>query len=122
MLDESTLRRTVGDAGVMSRQTEVLMETASVPGNVIQVLTFDRSGGIGSAGSLTIFEMRDGTPMVGYMDANRGGRLVEDQQEAHGRMDFLNMIRVSALSPKESLEFMQEIRSEYNERLAQEHV
>jgi transcriptional regulator with XRE-family HTH domain len=120
VLDESTLRRVVGDAGVMSRQIGLLIEVASIPGNVVQVLTFDRSGGIGSAGSLAIFEIRDGKPMVGYMETNRGGRLIEDRQEVEGRMDFLNMIRVSALSPRESLEFMRQIRGEYHERMAQE--
>jgi transcriptional regulator with XRE-family HTH domain len=114
VLDESTLRRVVGNADVMGRQIDRLIAVAETPGNVIQVLTFKNGGGIGSAGSLTIFELRDGAGMVAYMETNRGGRLIEDRKELDGRVQFMSLIRVSALSPRDSTEFMREIRREYD--------
>jgi transcriptional regulator with XRE-family HTH domain len=114
VLDESTLRRVVGNPAVMARQLDKLIEASEIPGNIIQVLTFSKGGGIGSAGSLTIFELRGGAGMVAYLEANRGGRLIEDRQELDGRVQFMSLIRVSALSPRESIEFMQEIRREFS--------
>lgn len=111
VLDEGAIRRVVGDSGVLARQIDRLVEIATLPGNVIQILTFDRSGGIGIAGMITVYDIRNGLP-IGYTEANRGGRLIEDQTEVSERMTDINMIRVSALSPRESVEFMQKLRSD----------
>jgi transcriptional regulator with XRE-family HTH domain len=111
VIDESAFRRRFGGAKIMAMQVNRLMTLASVPGNVIQVLTFSASEDIGASGPIVVYEFKD-RPMVGYAECYRGGRLAQDAEESEEMLTKLNLIRMHALSPRESVAWMRTLRSE----------
>ncbi len=111
VLDESALRRIVGGLPVMREQLDRLITAASQPGTVLQILPFATGEGIGADGPISVYEF-SGAPTVVYTECNRGGRVIEDHAEVAEMMTKVSMIRVSALSPRTSLELIRKIRSE----------
>ena len=51
-----------------------------------------------------------------YTECNRGGRVIEDHAEVAEMMTKINMIRVSALSPRASVDLMREVRSQLDDQ------
>jgi transcriptional regulator with XRE-family HTH domain len=112
VIDEAAFRRVVGGTAVMAVQLDKLIAVASIPGNVIQVFPFTASRGLGGDGPLTIFEFPENHPVVGYAECYRGGRLVQDPTEGSEMLTKLNLIRASALSPRDSVAWMRTLRSD----------
>jgi hypothetical protein len=102
----------------MMQQIDQLIEVAMVPGNAIQVLKYAGGHGIGTPGPITVYDFEPGQPMVGYAECYHGGRVMEDAEEVSDIMADINLIRMCALSPMDSIEFMRKIRGEYNECVA----
>jgi transcriptional regulator with XRE-family HTH domain len=115
VLDESVLRRVVGSRAVMAEQIDRLITATSGRDTVIQVLTFADGEGVGSDGPISVYEF-SGAPSVCYTECNRGGRVIEDHAEVAEMMTKVNMIRVSALSPRASVDLMREIRSQLDDQ------
>jgi transcriptional regulator with XRE-family HTH domain len=115
VLDESVLRRIVGSREVMAEQIDRLINATAGPGTVIQVLTFAEGEGVGADGPISIYEFSE-APSVCYTECNRGGRVIEDHGEVAEMMTKINMIRVSALSPRASVDLMRKIRSDLDDR------
>jgi transcriptional regulator with XRE-family HTH domain len=115
VLDEGALRRVVGSVSIMAGQLDKLITVATTPGNVIQVLTHAHGGGMGVAGMINIWTLREGEGSpVAYTEANRGGRLITDHAEVAERIMDVDMIRAAALSQRDSIAYMQDIRREYD--------
>jgi transcriptional regulator with XRE-family HTH domain len=66
-------------------------------------------------GPISVYEF-SGAPSVCYTECNRGGRVIEDHAEVAEMMTKVNMIRVSALSPRASVDLMREIRSQLDDQ------
>jgi|tagenome__1003787_1003787.scaffolds.fasta_scaffold20766253_2 transcriptional regulator with XRE-family HTH domain len=111
VIDEAAFRRRFGGISVMAAQLDKLIAVAAVPGNLIQVLPFTISDDIGASEPIVVFELK-GQPMVGYAECYRGGRLVQDADESEAMLTKLNLIRVCALSPRESVAWIRTLRSE----------
>jgi transcriptional regulator with XRE-family HTH domain len=111
IIDESVLRRVVGSAKVMAAQLDRLIACAQTPGIVIQVVPFNARDHAGSDGPIEIYEFTDRATVI-YAECNRGGRIVEDPEEVADMTTTMNMIRASALSPRDTLDLMIKIRSE----------
>jgi transcriptional regulator with XRE-family HTH domain len=109
VIDESALRRVVGDTEIMRIQVDKLISLAETPRIVIQVLTFADGTGVGADGPISIFDFADGEPTVCWCECSRGGRMVESAKEVAETVTDLSLIRASALSPKASIEFMRKI-------------
>lgn len=114
VLDESVLRRMVGGADVMDAQLEKLITVGSAGGTILQVLPFAAGDQAGADGPITVYESNN-APAVCYTECYRAGRLVDDPGEVADMMMTLNMIRASALSPRDSLEMMRRIRREMHD-------
>lgn len=114
VLDESILHRIVGSTQIMSEQLDHVLTACGRPGMVVQVLTFATGEGIGADGPISVYEFSD-SPTVCYTECYRGGRLIEDRAEVAEMMTKINHIRVSALSPRASIERIREIRSRIND-------
>jgi transcriptional regulator with XRE-family HTH domain len=112
VIDESALRRVVGNAGIMRAQIDKLISLAETPRIVIQVLAFADGTGVGADGPITIFDFADGEPAVCWCECSRGGRMVESAREVAETVTDLSFIRASALSPTASIEFMRKIRGD----------
>ncbi len=115
VLDESVMHRIVGSPATMAEQLDQLITAASGPSTVVQILTFAEGEGVGSDGPISIYEF-SGAPSVCYTECNRGGRVIEDHAEVAEMMTKINMIRVSALSPRASVDLMREVRSQLDDQ------
>jgi transcriptional regulator with XRE-family HTH domain len=114
VLHEGILRHVVGDREIMGEQLDSLIKAASLPGIVLQVLPFTAPDHAGVEGPITIYE-RSSVPAVGYTECYAGGRIVEDGEEVADLLTVLGMLRAAALSPRDSLALMKEIRRELDD-------
>jgi transcriptional regulator with XRE-family HTH domain len=110
VLDEGVLRRVVGNGELMAVQLEHLLTCARTSGTVLQVVPFDAGDHAGTDGPITLYEFVDRSSVI-YAECNRGGRIVEDPAEVADMITTLNMIRASALSPRDTVDLLTEIRS-----------
>lgn len=109
VLYEAALVQLVGDAGVMRRQIDKVIEVAESSLAVVQVLPFTSADSPGADGPLALFE-RDGRPPVAYAEGYGGGRVIEAPDELSAVVTALNVIKSCALGPKESLAFLRQKR------------
>jgi transcriptional regulator with XRE-family HTH domain len=114
VLHEGLLRHQVGDQEVMGEQLDKLIKTAGLPGTVLQVLPFTAHDHAGVEGPITIYE-RPSAPAVGYTECYAGGRIVEDGEEIADLLTVLALLRAAALSPRDSLVLLKEIRRELDD-------
>lgn len=114
VIDESILRHVVGSPKIMAAQLDRLIEASAIPGIVVQVLPFTADHA-GTDGSISIYEFPD-APAACFTECFSGGRIVEEGVEVGELVTVVNMLRASALSPRDSLELIRQIRSEIDER------
>jgi transcriptional regulator with XRE-family HTH domain len=113
VLDETTLRRTVGGKGAQVGQLRHLLATLDeLPHVQVQVMPHAKGEHAGAgAGSYSIFRFDVGGPVVVVEPLTTSLYLEED---AHvGRYDVaFNLLRAEALGPRESRDFVQKIIEE----------
>jgi transcriptional regulator with XRE-family HTH domain len=115
VIDEGALRHAIGGSAVMGAQLDRLIEAASLPCIVVQVLPFRAHDNAGADGAITIYEFAE-APAVCYTECYSGGRIVEQRDEVAELMTVMSLIRASALAPHESLDMIGRIRSEFDEQ------
>jgi len=114
VLHEAVLRHVIGDQETMGEQLDKLIKAAGLPGIVLQVLPFMAHDHAGVEGPITIYE-RPSAPAVGYTECHRGGRIVEDNDEVIDLFTVMGMLRAAALSPRDSLALIKQIRRELDD-------
>jgi transcriptional regulator with XRE-family HTH domain len=110
VIDESVLHHEIGGRDVMADQLNKVIQAATVPGIVVQVLPF-KADHSGTDGPISVYEFTS-APAVGYTECYAGGRIVEARAEVADLITMINLIRASALSQRASLELLRTIRSE----------
>ncbi|QIB43999.1 helix-turn-helix domain-containing protein [Streptomyces aureoverticillatus] len=108
---ESTLRRSNGGRMVMRRQLERLLEVGQLRNVSIQVLPLDREENAGLGGPLTVFKLKNGTTL-GHLEVQLISRVITDLRELQTLEMRYGMIRAQALTPRESLAFIEKVRGE----------
>jgi transcriptional regulator with XRE-family HTH domain len=114
VMHEGLLRHQIGDLEVIGEQLDKLIKMANLPGIVLQVLPFTAHDHAGVEGPIAVYE-RPSAPAVGYTECYAGGRIVEDSEEIADLLTVLAMLRAAALSPRDSLAFMKQIRRELDD-------
>ncbi|WP_344324850.1 helix-turn-helix domain-containing protein [Streptomyces macrosporus] len=109
--EEVTLRRPLGGRMILRRQLEHLLEIGQLRHVEIQVMPTDREDHAGMGGQLHVLKLRDGTA-VGYSEAQLNTRLVSDPREVQLLELRYGIIRAQALSPRESLAFIEKLLGE----------
>jgi len=109
--EEATLRRPLGGRMVLRRQLEHLLEIAELRHVELQVMPLDREDHAGMGGQLQLLKLRDGTA-VGYTEAQLNTRVVSDPKEVQLLELRYGIIRAQALSPRESLAFIEKLLGE----------
>jgi transcriptional regulator with XRE-family HTH domain len=109
--EEVTLRRPVGGTMVLRRQLEHLLEVAQLPHVELQVMPTARANHPGAAGRIQVLKFGDGTA-VGRTDDEFGGRPVSDPRQLRILELRHGIIRAQALSPGESLAFIEQALGE----------
>ncbi|KAA0917839.1 helix-turn-helix domain-containing protein [Streptomyces apricus] len=108
VLDESAVRRPLSDADAWSEQLAHLLETAELPNVTLQVLPFSAGLQHLLGGSLTLLWLPGGRN-IAYTESAYSGDLVEDPTDVEQLRLSYDLVRDSALSPRESVALIREI-------------
>jgi transcriptional regulator with XRE-family HTH domain len=116
VLDEAVLRRRVGGADVMRAQIERLMEVSELPNVNVQVLRDDAGEHPGLEGSFMILSFTESDPDAVYLDAATGGLYIEKAEDISHYSWVFDHVRAAALSPRDTVRFMQETLDDLPQR------
>ncbi|MFJ9632119.1 helix-turn-helix domain-containing protein [Streptomyces sp. NPDC091280] len=109
--EEVTLRRPVGGTMVLRRQLEHMLEVAQLPYVELQVMPTARANHPGTGGRIQVLKFVDGSG-AGRMDDDFGGRPVESPRQLRVLELRYGIIRAQALTPEESLAFIEQVLGE----------
>lgn len=111
VMDESVLRRRLGGAGVLRGQLEHLLLIGQKRNVEVQVMPLDCEESAGVDGPFTVVTRDDGKKFV-YAEAQGTSTLQTDPQQAALAAARYGIIRSQALTPRESLEFIERLLGE----------
>jgi transcriptional regulator with XRE-family HTH domain len=111
VLEEVTLTRPLGGRAVLRRQQEHLLEVGRLRHVEIQVMPTDREDHAGMSGELQVVRLGDGST-VGYWEGQFHSQLISDPREVQLLDMRYGIIRSQALTPRESLAFIEKLRGE----------
>ena len=121
VIDEAVLRRSAvapggaGEPDLHDRQLEHLLRVAARPNVRIQVLPFAAGIPPVSAGSFSILESRaTGAPDVVYLENKTRIFFVDGEPEVHRYARDFDLLTEMALSPADSLDAIEQIRTQSN--------
>ncbi|WP_327289219.1 helix-turn-helix domain-containing protein [Streptomyces sp. NBC_01198] len=109
--EEAVLRRPVGGKMVLRRQLERLLDLGKLRHVEIQVMPTDTEEHAGLGGSLQVLKLNEGMA-VGHNEVQLTSRLVSDPKEVQVLEMRYGMIRAQALTPRQSLAFIEKLRGE----------
>ncbi|MEU3304922.1 MULTISPECIES: helix-turn-helix domain-containing protein [unclassified Streptomyces] len=109
--EEVTLRRPIGGRMVLRRQLERLLQIGRLRSVAIQVMPTDCEDHAGIDGGIEMLKFRDGTA-VGRSEGVLVGRPVSDPKQLRILELRYGMIRAQALTPRESLGFIEQLLGE----------
>jgi transcriptional regulator with XRE-family HTH domain len=120
VIDEAAIRRPVGGWRVLCEQLEHVLEMSELPNVSIQVVPETTGWYSGLDGALVLLTKRNGA-RVGYVEAQFGGRLIEDPAEVTGLGILFDQIRGKATSEEASLALIRSTLERMgDDRVAQE--
>lgn len=114
VMDESALQRTIGSAEILKGQLLYLVECGRRRNVTIQVMPLNRGASgehAGLEGPMKLVETPDHEHVV-YMEAQDRSSLVRKPEEVTVYLQRYAMIRAQALSPAESLRFLDQLAGE----------
>lgn len=113
IIDESALRRRIGDPGVMREQLDYLIEASTLPNVTIQVLPFSEGEHPGTLGSLAILDFPEDvhSPVV-YLETYAGDVYLEQEDDMRRAISTYTHLQASAASSKDSVDLIGRIGSE----------
>ncbi|GAA2440914.1 helix-turn-helix transcriptional regulator [Streptomyces macrosporus] len=109
--EEVTLRRPLGGRMVLRRQLEHLLEVGQLRNVEIQVMPTNREDHAGMGGQLQLLKLSKGTA-VGHWEGQLSSRLISDPREVQILEMRYGIIRAQALTPRESLAFIEKVLGE----------
>jgi hypothetical protein len=109
--EQVTLCRPIGGRMVLRRQLERLLQVGQLRNVEIQVMPTSREDHAGMDGAVEVLKFDDGTA-VGRSDGAFAGRPVSDPKQLRILELRYGMIRAQALSPRESLAFIEQVLGE----------
>ncbi|MFJ2824317.1 helix-turn-helix domain-containing protein [Streptomyces toxytricini] len=109
--EETVLRRPIGGKMVLRNQLEYLLQVGGMRHVEIQVMPTAAVEHAGLAGSLKVMRLKDGTT-VGHNEVQLVSRLITDPKEVQLLDVRYGMIRAQALTPRESLTFIEKVLGE----------
>ncbi|MGW2261403.1 helix-turn-helix domain-containing protein [Streptomyces sp. NPDC001780] len=109
--EEVTLRRPLGGRMVLRGQLERLLEIGQLRNVEIQVMPTDRDDHAGIGGSFQLLEPRQG-PKAAHAEVQQISRVIVDRKEVSELEARYGIIRAQALTPRESLAFIEKMLGE----------
>ncbi|MBQ1100601.1 helix-turn-helix transcriptional regulator [Streptomyces sp. b94] len=111
VLCEATLRRSIGGRTAMSAQLERLLEVAQLRNVDLQVLPLNREENSGLGGPFRLLKLKDGVS-VGLNEVQLTNRVITEPRETTVLDMRYGIIRAQALTPRESLAFIEKMLGE----------
>ncbi|MEU5697881.1 helix-turn-helix transcriptional regulator [Streptomyces aurantiacus] len=111
VLEESVLRRRLGGTDVLRGQLEQLLVFGQRRNVEIQVMPLDREDNAGVDGPFTVITRKGGDQFV-YMEVQGRSSLLTDREQSHLAVARYGIIRSQALTPRESLGFIEKLLGE----------
>ncbi|GAA2641756.1 helix-turn-helix domain-containing protein [Streptomyces vastus] len=109
--EEVTLRRPLGGKMVRRRQLERLLVIGQLRNVEIQVMPTDREDHAGLGGAFMLLDPHTGAK-VGHIEVQRFSRVISERKELRRLEAQYGIIRAQALTPTESLAFIEKVRGE----------
>ncbi|WP_407287273.1 helix-turn-helix transcriptional regulator [Streptomyces sp. BP-8] len=109
--EEVTLRRPLGGRMVLRRQLERMLEVGQLRNVEIQVMPTDREDHAGMNGPIQVLKFGDGSA-VGHSQGQFGNRPASHPKDVRVLELRYGTIRAQALTPRESLAFIEKLRGE----------
>ncbi|UNO41460.1 helix-turn-helix transcriptional regulator [Streptomyces sp. MST-110588] len=107
VLDESALRRVVGNHLIMREQLDHLVELSNLPHVTVQVLPYDTGAHAGMSGTFSILEFDDAADSsVVYIEGVTSDLYLEKTNDVHKYTIMYEHLRAQALNPDQSREFI----------------
>ncbi|MGC0207270.1 helix-turn-helix domain-containing protein [Streptomyces levis] len=111
VIEESVLRRPGGGWPVLQGQLEQILLFGQRRNVEIQIMLTDVQEHCGLAGPFTLIENRDGRRMA-YLEVQRTSRLYTERAEVRDAEEQYGILRAQALTPRESLAFVEGLLGE----------
>lgn len=113
ILNEASVRRTVGGRTVMKKQLEQLIALSRSRRITLQVLPFSAGAHAAVDGAFHILHFpRQAHPSIVYLQFRRGSLYLEEKADIAEYMDIYEHLRAMALSPELSVEIIERIAGE----------
>jgi len=114
VLDEAVLRRVVGGPAVMRAQLGRLVEAAHQTNVTLQVLPFGVGAHMAMLGTFVLLSFpEEADPDVVYVETDTSSLYLEEQQEIGRYGEIFDHLRAAALSPRESVAFINAVAAEF---------
>jgi Domain of unknown function (DUF5753) len=113
VVDESALRRCVGDADVMDTQLVRMAELAMLPNVTLQVAPFSLGAYMGLKNPFTFLEFSMSQPPVVYIESTAGELYLERRSDLARHEEALQYLRAGALDPDKSLHLVDEAKETF---------
>jgi transcriptional regulator with XRE-family HTH domain len=112
LLDEAVLRRRVGEATLMVAQFDKVLDAARQGKAAVQVIPFDvgEYAAVDAYFVLLEFEEESNLSPVVFIEGLTGNQYIERKTDIARYREAIESLRDSALSPRDSLSLMQELR------------
>ncbi|MGD6743755.1 helix-turn-helix domain-containing protein [Streptomyces sp. BH106] len=108
---EAALRTLTGGPDVMERQAQHLLNVGELRNVRVQVLPFGRANGVALRGAVVLLETADHEHYA-YVEAPETSTLYADPSKVSALSRAHDMIRMHALSPEDSAEFIRKVAQE----------
>ncbi|MER5443521.1 helix-turn-helix transcriptional regulator [Streptomyces sp. NPDC002790] len=108
---EAALRTEVGGREVMAAQLQRLLGAGELRNVMVQVLPFGRAYGVALNGAIALLETADHEHYA-YMEGQKTSTLYADADRVSELTRTHDMIRMHALSPEDSAEFIRKVAQE----------
>lgn len=108
---EATLRRPIGGRMVMRRQLERLLEVSQLRNVDMQVLPLSREENSGLGGPFRLLRFKEGTT-VAHSEVQLTSHVITDPKEIQVLEVRYGTIRAQALTPRESVAFIEKVLGE----------
>jgi transcriptional regulator with XRE-family HTH domain len=118
ILDEAVLRRVVGGAHVMREQLDRLIAVAEYPNVTVRVVPFEVGAHPALESNFTILDFAGQAPTVIHVEGMVGQIYLEKQQDVERYLLALEQLREMALSPRDTVALLVNIRDSYVSNLA----